>query len=76
MADAHQDAHTDAQRLENLEVKLSYLEDLVDGLNLSIYRQQEQIDRLAREVVHLRQQAPMAYSGGAFNPRDELPPHY
>ncbi len=66
----------DEKRLENLEVKISYLEDLVDGLNLSIYRQQEQIDRLAREVVQLRQQTPMADSGGAFNPRDELPPHY
>jgi len=64
------------ERLENLEVKLAYLEDLVDGLNLSIYRQQEQIDRLARELVHLRQQAPGRDADGAGNPRDELPPHY
>ncbi|MGP1629986.1 MAG: SlyX family protein [Giesbergeria sp.] len=70
------DTKSAEQRLENLELKLSYLEDLVDGLNLSVYRQQEQIDRLAREVVQLRQQAPGAQDGGVFNLRDELPPHY
>ena len=68
-------AHTDEQRLENLEVKLSFLEELVDGLNLSIYRQQEQINHLAREVVQLRQQAPGADAIGGST-RDELPPHY
>lgn len=70
------DAHRAGERLENLEVKLAYLEDLVDGLNLSIYRQQEQIDRLARQVLQLRQQAPAADAGGARDLRDELPPHY
>ncbi|ODS65304.1 MAG: SlyX protein [Acidovorax sp. SCN 68-22] len=70
------DSHRAGERLENLEVKLSYLEDLVDGLNLSIYRQQEQIDRLARELVQLRQQAPGRDADGARDPRGELPPHY
>lgn len=70
------DSKNTEERFENLEVKLSYLEDLVDELNLRIYRQQEQIDALAREVVLLRQQAPGAEAGGAFNARDELPPHY
>ena len=51
------EANNSDQRFESLEVKLSYLEDLVDGLNLNIYRQLEQIDRLARELVQLRQQA-------------------
>ncbi|RID99377.1 SlyX family protein [Simplicispira hankyongi] len=69
------EANNSDQRFESLEVKLSYLEDLVDGLNLNIYRQQEQIDRLARELVQLRQQAPGA-EGGERNPRDEMPPHY
>ena len=64
------------QRLENLEIRASYTEDLLDQLNLTIYRQQEMIDRLAREVLELRRQAPEAGSGGTRNPRDELPPHY
>ncbi|KQO18970.1 SlyX family protein [Acidovorax sp. Leaf78] len=65
------------ERLESLEIKASFTEDLLDQLNMTIYRQQELIDRLAREVIQLRQQAPEG--GGAAaprNPRDELPPHY
>jgi len=73
---AMQGAKNADQRFESLEVKLSYLEDLVDGLNLGLYRQQEQIDRLAREVVQLRQQAPGMDARGEGNARDELPPHY
>ncbi|MFT4243131.1 MAG: SlyX family protein [Acidovorax sp.] len=65
-----------AQRLESLEIKASFMEDLLDQLNLTIYRQQELIDRLAREVIQLRQQVPEAGQGAARNPRDELPPHY
>ncbi|MBS0494129.1 MAG: SlyX family protein [Proteobacteria bacterium] len=64
------------ERLEALEVKAAFTEDLLDQLNLAIYRQQQQIDQLTREVVQLRQQQP---EGGAAAPRslrDELPPHY
>ena len=70
------DSHRAGERLENLEVKLSYLEDLVDGLNLSIYRQQEQIDLLIREVNKLRQQTSDEPAGGSRGAADELPPHY
>lgn len=64
------------ERLESLEIKASYMEDLLEQLNLTVYRQQEQIDRLVRELVQLRQQVPDGPAGGARNPRDELPPHY
>ncbi len=66
------------QRLNELEIKASYTEDLLDQLNLVIYRQQQEIDALARTVAQLRQQMPEAGSGGAAvrNLRDELPPHY
>jgi SlyX protein len=70
------DAHDIQQRLEGLEIKASFMEDLLDQLNLTIYRQQEQIDRLAHEVIQLRQQAPAGGSNGPRNLRDELPPHY
>ncbi|WP_407069027.1 SlyX family protein [Leptothrix ochracea] len=62
-------------RLTDLEIKASFMEDLVDHLNQIVVRQQQQIDRLSREVALLRQQAPD--SGGGFRSlRDELPPHY
>ncbi len=70
------DTPVSAQRLENLEIKASYMEDLLDELNLTIYRQQEQIDRLAREVVRLREQAPSAAPAGDSSSADERPPHY
>ncbi len=65
---------TDA-RLEALEVKAAYAEDLLDQLNLALYRQQQRIDQLQAELAELRRQVP---EGGAAPPslRDELPPHY
>jgi SlyX protein len=62
------------QRLNDLEIKASYLEDTMDQLDRIIIRQQEQIDLLIRELTHLRQQAPEPGTGR--NLRDELPPHY
>jgi SlyX protein len=70
------DAQHILQRLEGLEIKASFMEDLLDQLNLTIYRQQELIDRLTHEVIQLRQQAPEGGSNGPRNLRDELPPHY
>lgn len=43
---------------EALEIKASFTEDLLDQLNLTIYQQQQLIDRLTHEVIQLRQQAP------------------
>jgi len=63
-------------RLTELEIKASYTEDLLDQLNLTIYRQQQQIDSLVQQVTLLRQQSPDGGSGGQRNLRDELPPHY
>ena len=63
-------------RIVELEVKLSYAEDQLDGLNRTVYRQQQQIDRLLREVRELREQAQAATPGEARSLRDEIPPHY
>ena len=64
------------ERLESLEIKASFMEDLLDQLNMTIYQQQQLIDRLTHEVIALRQQAPEGGSNGPRNLRDELPPHY
>ena len=64
-------------RVTELEIKSSYAEDLLDQLNMTIYRQQQQIDRLIVQVTQLREQSQNAMQDGAgSNPRDELPPHY
>ncbi|MEJ8857243.1 SlyX family protein [Variovorax robiniae] len=64
------------RRLNELEIKASYAEDLLDQLNMVIYRQQQQIDSLVEQVALLRQQGAEAAAGGPRNLRDELPPHY
>ena len=63
-------------RLTNLEIKASFTEDLLDKLDQIVIRQQDQIDRLTRELIQLRQQAPAEGSAQMRNLRDDLPPHY
>lgn len=70
------DAQVD-QRLTELEIKAAFTEDLVDELNRTIVRQQQQIDLLVRELLQLRDQADSAQAQPAFRSlREELPPHY
>lgn len=63
-------------RLTELEIKASYAEDLLEQLNQTVFRQQQQIDLLRREVAALRQQLPEGSTPVPRNLRDELPPHY
>lgn len=63
-------------RIMELEVKASYTDDLLEELNMTIYRQQQQIDALLNEVRQLRQQVPEGGQAAPRNLRDELPPHY
>lgn len=62
-------------RITNLEIKLSFAEDLIEKLNETIYKQQQQIEFLYRELKAIKEQA--ASSGpGAASLKDEIPPHY
>lgn len=63
-------------RLTELEVKLSFLEDLVEQLNEVITRHEDRIDLLVREVMRLRQQSAAAEPATAHTLREEIPPHY
>ncbi|MEZ5645234.1 MAG: SlyX family protein [Burkholderiaceae bacterium] len=65
----------DNERLTQLEVKLAYAEDLLDTLNATVARQQEQIELLARELVRLRRKNAETDQGDGTRP-DERPPHY
>ena len=71
-----ENANNTGQRLTDLEIKASFQEDLLDELNQTVVRQQQQIDQLIREIAHLRESSIDGGVGASRNLRDELPPHY
>ena len=63
------------ERITNLEIKLSFAEDLIEKLNHRVYEQQQQLEFLYRELKSLKEQSSSNNSPGS-NLRDEIPPHY
>ncbi len=67
-----------AERIAELEAKSALADDLLDELNRTVFRQQQQIEQLARDLQAVRERvrdlaiAPRA----AADPGDEVPPHY
>ncbi len=64
------------RRLTDLEIKLGLADDMLDQLNQTLFRQQQLIERLVRELAELRQQVPDTAGGNFRSLRDEIPPHY
>jgi len=63
-------------RITNLEIKLSFTEDLIEQLNQIVYKQQQQIEFLYRELKSIKEQASISGGSGSGNLKDEIPPHY
>jgi len=64
-------------RITNLEIKLSFTEDLIEKLNETVYKQQQQIEFLYRELKAIKEQASSGGGGGGGGSlKDEIPPHY
>lgn len=65
-------------RLEELEAKLTLAEDLLDTLNMTVFRQQQQIDQLQATLRQLALQMQSGGGGGAEarRPEEEVPPHW
>jgi SlyX protein len=63
-------------RLNELEIKASFAEDLLEQLNQVVVRQQQQIDRLQRELAMLRDTLPEPGAPSSGSLRDEIPPHW
>ncbi len=64
------------ERFENLEIKIAYMEELVDSLNQVVSDQQLQIMRLNRtcELLNEKILALNETTGQTMEP--EIPPHY
>ncbi len=63
-------------RLNELEAKLSFAEDLLDALNRTVFRQQQQIEQLQQDVRALRRQLEEAMPAEPGSPGGDVPPHY
>lgn len=63
-------------RVTELEIKLTYAEEQLEALNMTIYRQDQRLELLQLELNALRQQMQANLPGEARSLRDELPPHY
>lgn len=62
-------------RFVDIEIKIAHQEDLVESLNLRIYEQQKQIDKLEGMLNALAQHMRENAQGGQ-GPLNERPPHY
>ena len=63
-------------RITELEIKISYAEDMLDALNRTAFSQQQQIDQLMAQVRTLRDQVQATAPAEPRSLNDELPPHY
>jgi SlyX protein len=63
-------------RLTELEAKLAFAEDLIDDLNKTVFRQQEQLDLLQDQLRLLHRRMQEAPGEERRDPREEIPPHY
>jgi SlyX protein len=64
------------ERITELEIKLAYAEDLLDQLNLTVFRQQQRIDLLQDEMRLLNDRLASVSARETEPPQQEIPPHY
>jgi SlyX protein len=65
------------ERIAELEIKLSFQDELLDVLNQTVIRQQQDIDQLQAHVRLLLQQVrSMSSPVQQGTPEEEIPPHY
>ncbi|MGA8901415.1 SlyX family protein [Bradyrhizobium sp.] len=69
------DFKTLADRLDTLEARLTFQDDVIDTLNKTVTEQWTRIDALTRQLVALSQRLQEAESQMP-GPANEPPPHY
>jgi uncharacterized coiled-coil protein SlyX len=63
------------ERIDALEIRLSYQDVTIETLNQTITAQWTEIDRLTRQIAELKERVREAESH-APGPANERPPHY
>ena len=69
------DADTLSERINALEMRLTYQDVTIETLNQTITAQWVEIDRLTRQIAELKERLQDAESN-APGPENEPPPHY
>jgi SlyX protein len=64
------------KRLEELETKLAFAEDLIETLNQTVIRQQRQMDSLQEQLRLLHREIRDSRPEESASLREEIPPHY
>ncbi|WP_354685411.1 SlyX family protein [Cupriavidus necator] len=65
------------ERITELEIKLAFQEDLLETLNATVARQQQQLDLLQEQLRAVYEQVRSAGTTAAeADPAQEIPPHY
>lgn len=65
------------ERLESIEAKITFQEDLIEELNKTVYQQQQKLDRLEAVCTSLaRHIQSLAEQGNESRTANERPPHY
>ncbi|MGJ4971681.1 MULTISPECIES: SlyX family protein [unclassified Bradyrhizobium] len=64
-----------AERIDTLEMRLTFQDDTIETLNQTITAQWREIDALKRRIALLVERLEDA-QGNAEGPRNEPPPHY
>ena len=65
------------ERIVNIELKITDMEDQVDEMNKTIFRQQQQIDQLIAAIQTMAKRLDaMNEAREQSSAADEIPPHY
>lgn len=64
------------EKITDIEIRISYLENTVDELNQVVIKQQDQIDLLIRELMQAKQQLEQGAEFVRSMADDVPPPHY
>jgi len=69
------DTNALSERIDALEMRLTYQDESIETLNQTVTAQWAEIDRLRRQVAELKEQLQDAVRN-ASGPVNEPPPHY
>jgi SlyX protein len=69
------DVNALSERIDALEIRLTFQDETIETLNQTITVQWQQIDALTRQLTELKEQVREAESH-ATDPVNEPPPHY